>query len=500
VAHRRAARQALVVAAILSATGCLAAPRVAAAQQDSAAVASLRLSQAHATQPTMVVYVDARRDDGRPALGLRANQLAATVGSQIVPVTGVHPFDSAGAGVGYIFLVDVSKSLPPSQFAEVKTAMRSWVTSLAPGDRGAVLTVGDSVRVVTDFTADRDTLAAAVDPLQLSDNQTRLFEGLTRAAEIGRTVDPQLPARRVIVVLSDGLDDVFGGMSEAEVLERLRTDHVPIYAIGLYRPPRTKEKEQGLRVLGNLARASGGALERVDARPLAEIYDAMRRRTREVLAVDISCQQCPWDGGLHRLQITARVGTRVLTDGLDVRLLPEPTPAPPPPAPVTSPRWAPVAGLAAAALLALLAGWALYRKRRRKPEPEAPQLGGPDLERVPAQEAAGAANVTGAPQIRLTPIGINAPGEARMFTVENRILVGRSPSETDFSLPDDEEISSVHCALVWEDPAIILRDLGSTNGTSVNGVPIRTEHRVEHDDVIGIGRSELRLSVLGHQP
>jgi Mg-chelatase subunit ChlD len=501
VASRHADWRKLAVAAALGATGQLAAPPVAYAQRDSEALASLKLSQASMAFPTMSVYLDARRADGRPVEKLRADQLSATVGSEAVPVTGVQPFDSAGAGVGYIFLVDVSKSLRPLQFDEVKLATQSWIGSLAPKDRGALITLGDSVRVVQNFTADHEVLAAAVDSLRLSDNQTMLHDGLIRAVELGRTVDTALPARRVIVVLSDGLDDAFGGMSEAEVLDRIRTDRVPIYAIGLYQPPRTRRKEEGLRSLGNFARASGGELKRADTTPIAKAYDEMRRRTQQVFAVEISCEKCPRDGLVHRLQISARVESQILTDGLDLRFMPVPTPPPhPSPPPKPPSRWPWVAGIAGAILVAALAGWARWRKQGH-------QAAGSDLPSVPQRPGVGP-SVPGRtavppkqpPRIRLTPLGSNSPGEPRTFVVKDRVLIGRSPSEADFPLSNDKEISNVHCALVWQDPTIILKDLGSTNGTSVNGVPIRSERRVEHNDVIRVGRSELRLSILDSQP
>jgi len=367
-----------------------------------------------------------------------------------------------------------------------------------------VLTVGDSVRVVADFTATRDVLVAAVKSLRLSDDRTSLYSGLARAVEVGRTIDSQLPSRRAIVVLSDGLDDVFGGMSEQEVVEHIGTDRVPIYAIGLYQPPRTARKEAGLRILGNLARASGGGLERADLRPIAETYLTLEKRIREVLVAELACERCPRNGLVHRLQLAARVGGQTLTDGLDLRFLApiavraEPKPGGPPSRVPAGRLW--IAGLGGAALLGLVGAWAWYRARARKSEAPAAPSAYQDLtapQPVAVQPVdGGPGNGPKGPRIRLTPLGLNSPGDARTFIINDRVLVGRSLSEADFPLPDDAEVSNVHCALIWQDPAIILKDLGSSNGTSVNGIPIRHEGRLEHNDVIRIGRSEVRLSIL----
>ena len=57
-----------------------------------------------------------------------------------------------------------------------------------------------------------------------------------------------------------------------------------------------------------------------------------------------------------------------------------------------------------------------------------------------------------------TPVTLNRP-----ITV-----VGRSPSICDLPL-DNTSVSKLHCILVKTDGLIYMRDLGSTNGTRVNG-------------------------------
>jgi pSer/pThr/pTyr-binding forkhead associated (FHA) protein len=77
---------------------------------------------------------------------------------------------------------------------------------------------------------------------------------------------------------------------------------------------------------------------------------------------------------------------------------------------------------------------------------------------------------------------------------ESRLIVGRR-SDSDIQL-DDDTVSGRHAALVPEpDPYLeghfdfLLEDLGSTNGTQVNGKAV-TRHKLRHGDVIRIGRHE----------
>lgn len=67
-----------------------------------------------------------------------------------------------------------------------------------------------------------------------------------------------------------------------------------------------------------------------------------------------------------------------------------------------------------------------------------------------------------------------------------KLLIGR---EEDCQLrPDSEFVSRHHCVLLLDDYTLRIRDLGSKNGTFVNGRRIGTSETILlHDDMISIG-------------
>ena len=67
--------------------------------------------------------------------------------------------------------------------------------------------------------------------------------------------------------------------------------------------------------------------------------------------------------------------------------------------------------------------------------------------------------------------------------------IGRDPN-TDIPI-DDPTISFIHAQLVRQGNDSYLRDLGSRNGTLVNGTRISTPHRLEHGDVITLGETKI---------
>ena len=79
------------------------------------------------------------------------------------------------------------------------------------------------------------------------------------------------------------------------------------------------------------------------------------------------------------------------------------------------------------------------------------------------------------------------------FTQHDSFLIGRSP-EAHLCLPEDRYFSRNHCLLEINPPRAFLRDLGSTNGTFVNGQRVR-EVFLNNGDRIQCGETILTVEV-----
>ena len=80
----------------------------------------------------------------------------------------------------------------------------------------------------------------------------------------------------------------------------------------------------------------------------------------------------------------------------------------------------------------------------------------------------------------MKPLGGGDPVPLR----KEEMIIGRRPS-CDIQL-DFENVSGKHCVLRFIHQIWHVRDLGSTNGTKVNGSPIPNEHSLMPDDELGI--------------
>ena len=74
-----------------------------------------------------------------------------------------------------------------------------------------------------------------------------------------------------------------------------------------------------------------------------------------------------------------------------------------------------------------------------------------------------------------------------------RVVVGRQPG-CELQL-DDVSVSRTHAALDRSGHETVVTDLGSSNGTTINGTPIGTGRTLQSGDIVRFGEVELRFQV-----
>jgi predicted Zn finger-like uncharacterized protein len=93
---------------------------------------------------------------------------------------------------------------------------------------------------------------------------------------------------------------------------------------------------------------------------------------------------------------------------------------------------------------------------------------------------------------RLSLMVTEGPLQAKVFPIDKpRVIVGRAGA--DVVLPDSE-VSRKHCLLEVHGPTATLKDLGSTNGTFVDGRRVETSE-LEHMTEFRVGASVLIFTV-----
>lgn len=113
----------------------------------------------------------------------------------------------------------------------------------------------------------------------------------------------------------------------------------------------------------------------------------------------------------------------------------------------------------------------------------------PQTGSISAEELQRLAELAASKRRTASVLALSGSRLGRLFTLgDEPLLIGRSP-ECDVYLPE-QGVSRRHAQIEWRGDAVRLRDLGSTNGTFVNGVHVE-EHLLEDGDRVQIGVTTL---------
>ena len=128
-----------------------------------------------------------------------------------------------------------------------------------------------------------------------------------------------------------------------------------------------------------------------------------------------------------------------------------------------------------------------------------PDAGAPNATPEPAVDSPDKQEeVPAAPQLSMVvnnsdtpPAVLTLPSGQRIEIHEGHYVLGRH-LESDIVL-NDSNVSRKHAEFVCAAGEVIVRDLGSTNGTKVNGVSVTGDQLLQHGDVINFGTAQVRF-------
>lgn len=205
----------------------------------------------------------------------------AYLGGEKLSFDSVSLFSDLGEGVDYYFMLDVSKSIPDGQFANIKEGLIDFISLKGQQDKCMLLTFGNESRLILDGSESSEDAAAAVHSLQNEDMETVLFQSIVQAAGMIDQAAQSEKKRRVIVTVTDGEDCVTGKATAAEALNTLKKKGIPLYAMAV-----DVGKEEYINSFGEFARNTGGTLSIYSQGESREILDGIRNTIQNSYAAD----------------------------------------------------------------------------------------------------------------------------------------------------------------------------------------------------------------------
>jgi Mg-chelatase subunit ChlD len=466
--------------------GCLMAAVSHAAGASQVSIQQV-LTEDH---PNLVFYVDVLDASGRPVETLSKSQIVVG-GPAPIQITDVRPTKD-DEGVAYVLLIDVSRSLSPERHQEMLATVRRWIEGLGRGDEMAIVSFGSRVDIRQDFTTNAELLSRSLDGLAATDRSTHLFAAINKALELGRRRDAGLPPRRTIVILSDGENsEQETGLTADDIVRGIAKETVPVFAIDA--SPRVQASGDYCNAtLSRFATVSGGTCGKLGSRPMEEAFASVRAAVRRAHVVHAVCKECPADGQPHNYWIEVTLGSVIPRSEVhavaiyaSTRRQDSEQEVPPPPF-YRQPQW--VVLWLLLLLAAIVVTVVVMRERRRKAmvPPSVPPPAEPEPVEVPDPPTCG---------VRLVVVGGLDSGRTYEAPLRDRIVIGRGSG--DIQIANDPDVAETECDLTRRNGRIFIKRLNDEAETLVNGTPLPVPRAIEHNDVIRVGRTSLRVQVWG---
>lgn len=168
-------------------------------------------------------------------------------------------------------MLDISGSTEKETQRIRREAIR--YTKLLPSrDKIAVLTFGEEIQMVEEFTSDRQRLASAIEKIRPR-GFTALYDAVRRGI---REVLESRRERGALVLFTDGVDTASDNVTSLKTLEIAKTSRAPIYSIFF----NTHEDARARRYLTDLADLSGGQI--FEAARMEDLNPAFQAIAREL--------------------------------------------------------------------------------------------------------------------------------------------------------------------------------------------------------------------------
>lgn len=461
----------------------------------------LNLHQVRVDLPDIRAYISVQDADQKFVPNLSKSAFSGRVAQHDLQVSDIKQV-AKDTPTAYIFVLDMQKSLSKEVFEKVRSALLTWIHELSFQDRAVVISFGDSLWVRSDLTNNKNALIDHIQSLAAQDRHASLYQALDKALDFRFRTDLDLPERRVIVLLSNGMDESPREYSYESVLRTLSINPLPIFALGLADQEVSTDQAKSLEKIAFLARTSGGAYYETDQDSLPKMFMDIKNRLESVSLLHLTCPDCTPNNQPEFLKLQYKDGQIGLTKGIDIRMdsklkdgeshmsnylniIPY----------RKKYKW--ILPLSLLLVGAISAWWWLRRPRkihfRKEPDTRTPEFSNGNAQ--PALQIEAAIAKPAPINIQLAVIEGVKQGKIARLKVTKSLILGRNTEALPF-LAKDSAISSQHALLIPTTEWLMIEDLGSTNKTFVNGVPIQDKMYLRNDDIIRIGTTMMRINYL----
>lgn len=471
------------------------------------------------------------------------SEAAYQVGTGACTVENITIVEGAEEPVRTLILWDNSLSVMNKYGNTVKSILIDLVASRAAGEEFAIAVLDREVTYLTDYSSDYSYLKQMIEDMEGEDKDAYLIENLYEA--ISTLNQMQDFGYKRIIVISDGMDSTEIGYSKDELMALIEKTPYPIHTIGIS-GKNNQDALQNMFALSRMTQAQYVSLEETqDTMSVVESFNA----DYHLLQVKIEVPRELQNGSMQNSQLTLTAGNVSYTAQSQVTLpfadltaekteeeseagVEEEVPAGEPETsglPISKILLIGMAVIVTVLIVVIIIllksrkkdgkGGNAYEeldkriKNERHKEAAVPAFAPVKSQKTDMlqktvtekQEASGSRTLllfdtseTEGQKAKNKRIILTDEADAMrtyQCDIVDKIIVGRSTASCNLAITTDNAVSEKHCEISLEDNRFYITDLGSSNGTFLNGNKIHSTVELETGCTLKIGRSVYRLTI-----
>lgn len=372
-----------------------------------------------------------------------------------------------------LILVDTSGSIPKVVQDKTSEFLSLLIDGKIENERYAIASFGTDISYLCDYTSDRYELSKAVEKLDYSEKYTYIYSTLDDALKnIGNNVFTK------IIIISDGVENSKDGITYDEILKSVSDSHCPVYTIGI-----ENSNQEYLKKFYSFSRNSAAKsftlTSDTDVSEVCGVVNECRNYT--CLTIDIP--DALTDGSIKYLQISGenfecgidiRMPVAEITETEILEAVSETTTANAEPEQTREKSTLDIKIIIAivavtAIILVIIA--VIFKSIDRKEkahEKSAAPVDQSSIETIIKKQIPGGDDtIIDDCIIMLTDV--NVPEHSFRSALGDGVIVGRNAKECMIAIDYDKHISRSHCRIYREKDKILIENLSTKQGVTING-------------------------------
>lgn len=181
-----------------------------------------------------------------------AGSLDCKVSNRQADMADAGLLEDRGITARTTILLDISTSMHSQMRRNITSLIQLMIKNIGKDEQYRIVTFGEQLTVLHDFTSDRYDLAAAAEKIEFNGKQSRIYDAVYNTIPKVQPIDG-MPCYYRTIVITDGIDDTAGGVTKEELYLRLRDDTYPIDVVAVSKT-KQGEPEKELAALTRMSR------------------------------------------------------------------------------------------------------------------------------------------------------------------------------------------------------------------------------------------------------